>query len=104
MTRARVWPIVACVDNQSPPNGRKRRGEITPSQHATLVAIRDYLRANKVSPTYLEIAEMIGSSKETVRDSIVLLIAKGLVVRKPGRYRNLGLTYRGFVLANREAR
>jgi predicted DNA-binding transcriptional regulator len=64
------------------------------------VAIRDYIRVNKFSPTYQEIADVIGKSKVTARDSVALLLTKGLLFRKPGRYRNLVLTYVGSVAAN----
>lgn len=74
---------------------------LTTSQLAVLVAIRDYLRKHRVSPTYNEIATHISVTKNAVFQSVSILRRKGLLYCAPGCARKLVVTRAGHIEANK---
>lgn len=65
------------------------------SQRKYLRMIRDYVRDNKVSPSYDTLAELAGLSKNSPRQAISKLMRRGYLRRGPGRFCNLVVTPAG---------
>lgn len=76
-----------------------RKDALTEQQLKVLRAIRDHIKRTSISPTYVEIGAAVSRSKETVRNTLGRLIAKGMVKRAPGYFRNLVITEKGLAAA-----
>lgn len=73
----------------------KARETFTEEQHKTLVAIRDFIRARDISPTRIEVGEILGVSKSTAVQTIGRLIKKGYLETEARRFCNLKVTMAG---------
>lgn len=57
--------------------------------------IRDYVRENKVPPSYDAMARAAGVSKNSPRAAVAKLMRRGYLTRGPGRFCNLVITPAG---------
>lgn len=80
---------------------KKSKIELTLLQARALTVIRDYIVANKVSPTYDEVAAGMRTTKSNARHFVNRLIRLGMLSNAPGRFRNIVITPRGYRAAAR---
>lgn len=72
--------------------------DLTPAQFETLVTFMDFRERHGLSPTYDELAEILGLVRSTCRTRIKYLIAKGYLV-SVGAHRGLQVTSKVELLA-----
>jgi Mn-dependent DtxR family transcriptional regulator len=78
------------------------KATLSESQHAVMVAIAEYVRKYKVPPTYTEIAQRLGVTRNAASQSVAILRRKGMLSSSPGRFRYLAITRIGHIAAKRQ--
>lgn len=71
-------------------------GALTPKEHRTLFAIREYCELHGFAPTYDEISKTTSiNNRGEVHRLVVALEGKGFIERDPRRARGINVTGRG---------
>ncbi|MBF0213400.1 MAG: repressor LexA [Magnetococcales bacterium] len=73
---------------------KKRRGPLptdgpTPGQKRMLAAIKEFIAAHGMSPTFAELGEILGIKPPSVHEQVTAMIRKGLVRCIPNKVRSL---------------
>ncbi|MBF0182754.1 MAG: transcriptional repressor LexA [Magnetococcales bacterium] len=69
--------------------GAKPMDGATPAQERMLIAIREYIETNGISPTVQELGSILGIRAPSVHEQIAAMIEKGLLKRIPRKARSL---------------
>jgi DNA-binding MarR family transcriptional regulator len=79
----------------------QRKIEITEPEMLVLRAIRDHSKRREFSPSFVEIAELVGRKKSTIRATLRRLIRKGYITKDANKHRSLKVTPSGLIASRK---